>query len=229
MSDPFAEAALLMADSRYALGREYSAPLGEVTAARLELPRGAAHLALRDGADPSMLFQARFGSPIAEVVEERGTVRVIYHRHGGAAKREKHEGLMLLNASVPWAINCTGGTAWLRANLRAVNLTSLAISHGVSDVEIDLGTPADVVPITIRGGVSQVTIRRPSGVAARLRVKGGAAHVTFDQQYFEASGGKMVLATTDVDRANMRYEIEVVGGVSGVKVVTFEDTPSGRG
>lgn len=222
MSDPFAEAALLMADSRYALGREYSAPLGEATAARLELPRGAAHLEVRDGAEPSMLFQARFGSPMAEVVEELGTVRVIYHRHGGAAKREKNEGVILLNASVPWAITCNYGVAWLRANLREVTLTSLAVSYGVSDVEIDLGAPSDVVPISISGGVSQVTIRRPRGTATRLRVKGGAAHVTFDQQYFEASGGKMVLATPDIDLATARYEIDVTGGVSGVKVVTFD-------
>ncbi len=223
MSDPFAEAALLMADSRYALGREFSAPLSGATAGRLELPRGAAHLTLRDGADPSMLFQARFGSPMAEVVEERGTVRVIYHRHGGSAKREKNEGLVLLNASVPWSITCQGGVAWLRANFRAVTLTAVAISFGVSDVEIDLGTPSDVIPISITGGVSQVTIRRPHGTAARLRVKGGATHVTFDQQYFEATGGKMVLATSDVDRATDRYEIDITGGVSDVKVITYDE------
>lgn len=38
MSDPFAEAAMLMADSRYALGREYSAPRGEASAGRLDCP-----------------------------------------------------------------------------------------------------------------------------------------------------------------------------------------------
>ena len=55
MSDPFAEAALLMADSRYALGREYSAPRGVHPLGRLYLPRAvlhdhggdASHIALR--------------------------------------------------------------------------------------------------------------------------------------------------------------------------------------
>jgi hypothetical protein len=223
MSDPFAEAALLMADSRYALGREFSAPLNQTADGRLELPRGSAHLTLRGDADPSMLFQARFGSPMAEVTEERGTVQVVYHRHGGRGKNEKYEGVILLNPNVPWSITCTGGTAWLRADLRKVTLTALAISHGVSDVEIDLGAPSDVVPISIRGGVSQVIISRPRGTAARLRVKGGAANVTFDQHHLNASGSKLVLATPDIDVATARYEIDVVGGVSGVTVLAVAE------
>lgn len=222
MSDPFAEAALLMADSRYALGREYSAPLSGTTAGRLEMPRGCAYLTLRGNADPEMLFQARFGSPMAEIIEERGTVRLVYHTYGGRTRQAKHEGLVLLNSNVSWSIACLGGTAGLRADLRAVTLTALAISHGISDVEIDLGPATDVVPITIRGGVSQVTIRRPRGTAARLRVKGGAAHVTFDQQKFEAHGGTMVLATPDVDLATSRYEVDITGGISGVKVIPYD-------
>lgn len=219
MSDPFAEAALLMADSRYALGREFSAPLSANTVGRLELPRGSAYLTIRGEADPDMLFQARFGSPMADVVEEGGTVRVVYHQHGGRTRKEKYEGLLLLNAGVTWAITCSGGAAWLRADLRRLNVTSIAISHGVSDVEIDLGPPTDVIPITIRGGVSELTIRRPRGTATRLRVKGGAANVTFDQQFFAASGGKIVLATPDVDEAEARYEIEITGGISRVNVI----------
>jgi hypothetical protein len=220
MSDPFAEAALLMADSRYAVGREFSAPLSGNTTGRLELPRGSAYLTIRGDADPGMLFQARFGSPMAEVVEERGTVRVIYHQHGGRLRREKYEGLVLLNAGVLWAITCSGGAAWLRADLRRVAVTAMSISHGVSDVEIDLAPPTGVVPISIRGGVSEVTIRRPQGVAARLRVTGGASNVTFDQQALGAVGGKLVLATPDVDTADARYEIEITGGISGVRVIS---------
>lgn len=219
MSDPFAEAALLMADSRYALGREFSAPLSANTVGRLELPRGSAYLAIRGEADPDTLFQARFGSPMAEVVEESGTVRVVYHQHGGRMRKEKYEGLILLNPGVTWAITCSGGAAWLRADLRRVAVTSIAISHGVSDVEIDLGPPTDVIPVTIRGGVSELTIRRPRGTAIRLRVKGGAANITFDQQFFAASGGKIVLATPDVDEAEARYEIEITGGISRVNVI----------
>lgn len=223
MSDPFAEAALLMADSRYALGREYSAPLGGHTLGRLELPRGSAQLTLRGGADPSLLFQARFGSPMAEVVEQGGTVHVVYRQYGGPLKREKYDGLILLNSGVPWAIECTGGAVRVTADLRGVTLTSLAVSHGVSHVDIHLDEPSDVVPITVRGGVSHVTIRRPRGSAARLRVKGGASKVTFDQHSFGAVGGKLVLATTDIDLAARRYEIDVVGGVSNLQVITVQD------
>lgn len=229
MSDPFAEVALLMADSRYALGREYSAPLGAITAGRLEMPRGSANLTIRGDSEPSMLFQARFGSVMAEVVSDEGSVRVIYHRYGGPVQRalarpEQHQGLLLLNRQVPWSIACIGGTAAMRADLRDLTVNALTISHGVADVEIDLDVPSGVIPISIRGGVSQVTIRRPHGAAARMRVKGGASKLTFDQHYMDAAGGTIVLATPDIDRAESRYEIEIVGGVSNVRIVTQEPT-----
>jgi len=226
MSDPFAEAALLMADSRYALGREYSAPLGTVTAGRLAMPRGSGNLTIRGAADPSLLFQARFGSVMAEVVsDDEGAVRVIYHRHGGPVKRafsrpEQHQGLLLLNRQVPWTIACVGGTVAMRADLRDLTVNALTISHGVADVEIDLGAPGGVVPISIRGGVSQVTIRRPHGSAARVRVKGGASKLTVDQHYLDAAGGTVVLATADIDRMDARYEFDIVGGVSNVRIIT---------
>lgn len=122
MSDPFAEAALLMADSRYALGREYSAPLGDNTAARLELPRGAAHLTLRGDADLAMLFQPRFGSPMADVIgvpparRARQTRKVRradplelqrvmgHHLHGwhGVAACGSPQGVGLIARDQPW-------------------------------------------------------------------------------------------------------------------------------
>jgi hypothetical protein len=222
MSDPFAEAALLMADSRYALGREYSSPLAGNTVGRLELPRGSAQLTIRGDADPAMLFQARFGSPVAEVIEERGLVRVIYHEHGGFRRREKYEGLILLNTSVPWSVSCTGGAAGVEMDLQNVTLTSLTISFGISDVRVKVGAAHDVIPITISGGVSELTLTRPHGTPARMRVKGGASNVTFDQHFLGAVGGKVVLGTTDVDLAPARYEIEITGGVSNATVSTRE-------
>lgn len=223
MSDPFAEAALLMADSRYAVGREYSAPLSGNTTGRLELPRGSAQLTIRGEADPAMLFQARFGSPMAEVIEERGLVRVIYREHGGRGRREKYEGLVLLNSSVPWSVTCSGGAANVEMDFRAVTLTSVTVSFGVSNMRIRLGAVDDVVPVTITGGVSELRITRPRGTPARIRVKGGASNVTFDQHFLGAVGGKLVLGTTDVDLASARYEIEITGGVSNVTVSPHDE------
>jgi hypothetical protein len=74
-----------------------------------------------------------------------------------------------------------------------------------------------MTPLT-RGGASNVAIRRPNGVAARLRVDGGATHLKFDDRHIGAAGGAMELQTRDYDAAPDRYEIAVTGGVNNVSI-----------
>ena len=61
-------------------------------------------------------------------------------------------------------------------------------------------------------------ILRPTGVGARLSVKGGAATLTFDEQDFDALGGKVRLQSPDYDGSSAGYEIEVSGGASEISV-----------
>ena len=49
-------------------------------------------------------------------------------------------------------------------------------------------------------------------------MKGGAATLAFDEQSFDAVGGKVRLQSTGYEGAHDRYEIEVSGGASEVTI-----------
>lgn len=217
MIDP--EAALLMADSRVALGREYSAPLAGATSGRLELPTGAAYLTVVGDATTELLFDAHFGSAMAAVQVEGSIVRIVYQKYG-VTRKPKNEGRVALNASIPWTLVFRGGTVRVRADLAGLTLHGLSVEGGVSHMEIALPRPTDVVPVSITGGMHQVTLKRPAGVPVRLCVTGGATSVAFDRQRFGAIGGELVLASPDFETASARYDMLATGGAAGFKVLS---------
>jgi hypothetical protein len=74
------------------------------------------------------------------------------------------------------------------------------------------------VAVVILGGASNVAIRRPEGVAARLRVDGGATNLKFDDRYIGAAGGELDLLSGDYDGAADRYDIAITGGANNLSI-----------
>lgn len=97
-------------------------------------------------------------------------------------------------------------------------MTSFVLKSGISELDLRLPEPSGVVPVRLSGGASRVTISRPAGVEVRLSVKGGASKLTFDEQSFDALGGKVRLKSPGYKEASDRYEIEVSGGASELTV-----------
>jgi hypothetical protein len=119
---------------------------------------------------------------------------------------------------VPSEVEVRGGVYKVEANLSGLKLASLVLTRGLSDVDLTLPEPSGVVPVRLTGGASEVNIRRPAGVEAHLSVKGGASKLTFDEQSFDAVGGKLRLRSPGYDSVSDRYEIEVSGGASKITV-----------
>ena len=80
--------------------------------------------------------------------------------------------------------------------------------------------PAIPWQIEFHGGASDVTIHRPKGVVARIRVGRGVSELAFDEQRFGAIGGETRLQTPGYDGAADRYDVEVAGGASKLSVGT---------
>ena len=195
--------------------------------ARLEFPRGARRLTLQVDAGLPTLYRARFDGPRPEVREANGTVTVDYPRVAppgwlGLGRRAAE---ITLSPRAAWAL-ALGGVARMRADLRGLELRSLELSGGASDLDLVLPAPRGVVPVRIGGGARAVALRLPAGAAAQLRIGGGASRITFDDQYLGAVGGGIRLRTDDADGAPDRYEIEVGGGASRLTVTLGETTPS---
>jgi hypothetical protein len=206
-----------------AAGQDFSAPRGAHTQGRLEFTRGAAHLAIH-GASMEDLFRAHF-DPVPSVTVDGGTVTVQYPRispSGWLRPGAHRDGKVTLNQDMAWHITVRGGVAQLDADLRDLRLEALELGQGASQIEVRLPRPAGVVPVRIRGGASQVRIRRPAGVPVQLRVGRGVADLRFDEQAWGAVGGELRLTTPEATQAPDRYEIEITSGAAHLEISAEE-------
>jgi len=204
--------------------RDFAASLGEATRGRLEFTSGAANVTLRVDAEMPDLFRAHFEGVIPEVEARDGMVRIRYPHFAPlgwfryALSSGRHAADVTLTGSIPWQIAIRGGAARLSGDLRTLRLEALEIGSGASQIELTLPRAAGTVPIRIGGGASHVTLHRPDGAAARVRIGGGVARLTFDAQRLGAIGGPLRMETPGYADAADRYDIEIAGGAANLTV-----------
>jgi DNA-binding MarR family transcriptional regulator len=200
-------------------GGEFAAPLDLVTKGRLVFERGA--LDIYVGVDPAMgdRVRARLEGPASQVRAQDGTITVRQRpRRLPSLSRDERANEILLNGSIPWEVEVRGGASNLVADFGGLKLDSLEIKGGASQVALTLPPPSGTIPLRVLGGAEGLTIRRPKGVAARVRVNRGMSGLVFDEQRHGAVGGETSLQSPDYDGAADRYDIEVSGGVSGLTI-----------
>jgi DNA-binding MarR family transcriptional regulator len=200
-------------------GGGFAAPLGSVTSGRLVFERGASDIFM--GVDPAMgdLLRARFEGSASQVRAQDGIVTVRQRRRRlPSLGRDERANELLLNGSIPWEVEIRGGASNLAADFGELKLGSLEIKGGANQVELTLAPPSGTIPLRLLGGAEGLTICRPKGVAARVRVSRGVSGLVFDEQTHGAVGGETSLQSPDYDDAADRYDIEVSGGVSGLTI-----------
>jgi len=77
-----------------------------------------------------------------------------------------------------------------------------------------------VGPIRVRGGASEIIVRRPTGVAARAHLKGWVSTFVFDDQTFSDVGNDVRLQNPGYEAAARRYDIEVASSASMVTITS---------
>lgn len=197
---------------------EFSAPLGSVESGRLVFAKGADRISLRAVSGMDDLYKASFEGAIPTVSVEGGTVTFRYSKRFGLFEWRRQSGEVTVNAGVPWEVEMRGGASGVEADLTGSKISSFVLKGGISDFSLTLPEPSGVVPVRLSGGASKVKIRRPGRVEARVRVKGGAATLTFDAQSFDAVGGAVRLQSPGYDGASDRYDIELAGGASEISI-----------
>ncbi len=212
-------------------GGSYAAPVGGVTSGRLVFLSGAPRITVRGDSTLTELYRASFAGPVPRMRVRDGVVTVSYPRFGwfdwraqiagqtveASAHWNKDTGEIALNTAVPWSIELRGGVSSWAADLRAIRLESFQLRGGASKIELRLPRPVGVVPITVTGGLSRISIERPVGVAAGLVVRGGVSEVTIDGRSHKSTG-QMSVQTPGADASPDRYEIEITGGASKVTI-----------
>ena len=205
-------------------GWDFAAPLDTATGGRLDFVPGASRVTIVGEAAMADLCRARFEGEAPDVRAAAGVVTLRYPRHslGGLVRdllrRDSDAATIALNGTIPWHVETAGGASRLTADLRALRLQRFRIVGGASRVMLTLPRPSGVVPIRIDGGASHLTIHRPAGVAARLRIRSGASGLTVDGQAMGAVGGEVRWQSPDDAIAADRYEIEIAGGATDLTV-----------
>jgi len=223
------------------VGPVYSAPLGDVTRGRLVFSSGAPRVALNfaplgpratarvimetaasrlrfDGAAPEgELLRATFDGPRPDVRAAGGVVTVRYRRQALAAFSGRGARISLA-AGIPWTIEIDGGITDLTGNLAGVTVAGVEVAGGANHVALDLPNPAGTVPVRLTGVASSVRFRRPGAVPIGLTVDGGIAHLRLDGRRQEQVGGRRRVTSDGYAATPDRYDIEVLGGASEVRI-----------
>lgn len=199
-------------------GGEFTAPLGALRSGRLVFASGASRVTVRADRSMADLYRTRFEGRAPRVAAEDGTVTIRCPRFDRLFYLRDSPAEVALNAHIPWDVEIHDGASRLTADLRGLELRSFEVSGGASRVELTLPPPAGPVPVRVLSGASNVTIHRPEGVAARVRVGGGSTNLAFDDQRFGAVGGEVSLQSPDYESASDRYDITITGGTSSLTV-----------
>jgi SnoaL-like domain len=200
----------------------FTAPLDGAAEGRLELTRGGTHISVR-AAEIAELCRAEFEGERPTARAERNHVTIEYPRFSVAEllRHPGHRAEIELTSRLPWSIAFRGSLGDSSIDLRDLELRFLEITGGAGELWILLSAPRGLVRVVIGGGASNVTIVHPDGAAVRLRIAGGASRLAFDGKRVDALGGETLLETPNAGSAVDRYEIEILGGASGLTVTEF--------
>ena len=177
------------------------APLGSATSGRLVFTAGAVDVTLLTKPALQGLVRGRFVRRVSWVGFEAG---------GDA---------ITLNASIPWGIEFRGSTSNLNADLRGLELRSLDLLGGASQIRLLLSKPAKTTFIYITGGIRDGTIRVPASVGVRVQISDGVSDLLFDGQHFAEIGGATILENSIFKSATSRCDICIAGGASNLTIV----------
>ncbi len=196
----------------------FSAPLGNIESGRLVVTSGSSRLTLGTDNRMTELYQARFEGQAPEVRATDGEVSIRYPRRLWVLGSGQRAAKVALSVAIPWRIVIQGQAAEITAELGGLNLAGLEVKGGFSMIYFNLPVPSGLVRIRISGAASDVTVRRPAGVAARIHLKGWTSALVFDDQIFSNVGGNLRLQSHGYDLTAPRYDIEVSSSAGMITV-----------
>ena len=207
-------------------GKAYTAPLGDLMGGRLTISGAIPRLRLSAGDVGANLYEARFDKSTPDIKVKDGAVTMRFPKSLqrsllGLGKAEGGADVAL-NPTIPWRIAVQGAGTVIEAELGGLRLAGLEIKAGGSMIRLALPALTDVVPVVIDGSASDIRVRRPAGVAARVHLTGWSTVLTFDGENFTGLGANQRLLSANYTKTAPHYEIEVTTSASMVTVTDEE-------
>jgi len=214
------ELAQLQQEAPVGEGEVFSAPLEGQESGRLIVSCGISRLTVRADEEMAGLYQACFEGPIPGVKVKDGVVTIRYPRRLLGLGEKQGAAEVALSVAIPWWIAIQGGAAEAVAELGGLNLAGLEVKGGFNTIRLDLPTPTGRVPLRLAGGASEITVRRPAGVAVRINFKGWADALVFDNQIFSVAGNISHLQSPGFDPTAPCYDIEITSYANRVTITS---------
>jgi hypothetical protein len=206
---------------------EVTIPLQGVTEARIHIEHGAGRLRVGAGADPGHLVTGTFTGGLehrarhegqrlsVEMCVSPGAFPAIFFpwRWGPGRTLDWTFGL---SREIPLALYFETGAGEARLDLTDLQVTDLRLQTGASSTNLTLPSQAGHSRAKIEAGAAAVTVRVPSGVAARIQTEAGLASITVNRDRFPREGG--VYRSPDYDTASNKVDLHIEAGVGSVDV-----------
>jgi DNA-binding MarR family transcriptional regulator len=214
------ELAQLQQEAPAGEGEIFSEPLEGQESGRLVVSCGISRLIVRADEEMAGLYEARFEGPVPGVKTKDGVVTIRYPRHLLGLGEKQGQAVVALNVAIPWRVAIQGGAAEVVVELGGLNLAGLEVKGGFNTIRLDLPAPTGRVPIRLAGGASEITVRRPVGVATRVNFKGWASELAFDDQTFSVAGNISQLQSPGFDPTAPCYDIEITSYANRVTITS---------
>lgn len=164
-------------------------------------------------------------NPSLDVEQDGDEVKVEVSGGSGSSWSGRTAELDLeLSRRVAWDIDVDAGAVRVDADLRDLQVSSLRLDTGVSDVTIELGALAKRANVIVETGVSSVRIYVPRGVGVEVVHEGGLSDVDIASGIERVSGGgpRGTWRTDGFSEADKTIEITLKTGVSDVQIAWGE-------
>ena len=209
--------------------RSYTQPLDGVNRAAVRLQFGAGQLTLgaldsRDGSVakatydgpaeylPEPTYRVRDGvGELAYVIRDTNEVRLPFVGRARDAARMDVQ----LAPAVPMTLDIEAGAAESRLDLSALQITRLDLQTGVANTRVRLPEAAGRTAVSLKGGVTDVRLDVPQGVAADIQVSDGLAGRQIDERRFRPMGGGHY-RSPEYDTAPNRIDLHIELGLASL-------------
>ncbi|MEU4240026.1 hypothetical protein [Actinoplanes sp. NPDC026619] len=198
---------------------QLTAPLGTVKTRTLEVAGTSAVLHVRSADLGDKLYDIATidRSAVPHLVDTKASARVELVKSGEAGTVGAE---IQLNSKVKWTLKLAGGTSEQNVDMQAGGATAVTMTGGTAHAVLQLPPPTGTVRLSVAGTVGELSVRRKTGTAVRIKLTKGAKTATVDgKTQGEVKPG--TLSSTDFKTAKDRYEVAVSGPVSSLVSETF--------
>jgi hypothetical protein len=194
-------------------------------AKRLRIEPRAAALTIAADRALEGLFRVRSKGAKPRVSEHDGEIDVDYTIAGRLRALSARSGSLdvALNPAATWAIELRGGVSGLRADLRELSVSEVAITGSAHDIAVDLPKPRGELELRIAGSVAEAIVRRPAGVPAAVEIEGAAADLRLDDEEVGAVAGAVRRRTVGESSGEGEVAVRVAGAASKLTVAVVDE------